>query len=310
MSIGSIIPRATVMRERRARGDPVSRRAKPRESGPSGGGSAATRLAAATRGAMIVSALSLTDEQRATFARDGLLILRGLVPADRVRAARAAIAEALERDESTGKMLSYLCDTFCPDATEHPAILALLDPLRPPIADLFGTGEAPRLDTSQIAIRFPQIARTDARHGFHLDGFPNALNGVPAGEIFRFTILGGVYLTPLRGPDRGNLVVWPGSHRFYERWFRERDVARELRERGAEAILRDVRAEDPGPELQLEVEPGDAILAHHLLAHGAADNLSMRVREAVYFRIIHPAHDPRDPSTLSDAARFYDGVRW
>lgn len=254
--------------------------------------------------------MALTDDERAHFARDGLLVLRGLVPPDRVVAARAAIAESLERDESTGRMLAYLCDTFCPDITEHPAILALLDPLRPAIADLFGSKEAPRLDTSQIAIRFPQIARTDVRHGVHLDGFPNANNGVAAGEIFRFTVLGGVYLTPLHGPDRGNLVVWPGSHLFFERWFRARDVRRLLREHGAEKVLELLRAEELGPALQLEVEPGDAILAHHLLAHGAADNLSMRVREAVYFRIIHPAHDPRDPSTLCDAKRFYEGVRW
>jgi hypothetical protein len=254
--------------------------------------------------------MALDADQRARFVSDGYLLLPGAIDARRVRGARRAIARSLERDQSVGQLRKFTSDTFCPDATREPAITALLEPLRPVIAELFGADAPPRAGTPQIALRFPQLDRGDARHGFHLDGFPNALNGVPADSIFRHTLLAGVYLTPLRGPDRGNFVLWPGSHRHFAELFEAIDVARVLRERGAEEVLRRVRAESLGDSVQLEAEPGDAILAHHLLAHGTVDNLSVRTREAVYFRVVHPEHDPRDPGSLRDVSRFFDGLRW
>lgn len=253
---------------------------------------------------------TLIAEQRAHFAEHGHLVLRGLVPPLAIRAARRAIAAALEADESIGEMPRFLADTFCPDIVQRPEILALLDPVRPAITELFASEPSTRAPVPQIALRFPQRARTDARFGFHLDGFPTGLNAVPGGRVFRQTLVAGVYLTPLRGPDRGNFVVWPGSHRFFARFFRELDAPRFLAEHGAEALLGRIRAEDPGPPLQLEVEPGDVVLAHHLLGHGAADNFSLRTREAVYFRVLHPEDDIGDPTPLLDETRFYEGIDW
>ncbi|MDQ3032213.1 MAG: phytanoyl-CoA dioxygenase family protein [Myxococcota bacterium] len=254
--------------------------------------------------------MALTAPQRSRFAEDGFVVLRGAVAPERVRAAREAIGSALESDESIGEMPRFLADTFCASIVDSPAILALFDPIRPAIESLFGIDPAPRADVPQIALRFPQRARDGASAAFHLDGFPTGLNGVPGGTLFRQTLLAGVYLTPLRGPDRGNFVVWPGSHLFFARFFRALDVPRFLAEHGPEALLSRVRAEHPGPAQQLEVEIGDVVLAHHLLAHGAADNLSLRTREAVYCRFMHPADDVRDPAPLTDATRFFDGVDW
>lgn len=245
------------------------------------------------------------------FARDGFVVLRGAVPPARVRAARAAIAASLEADRSVGQMQRFLSDTFCPDLTRHPDVLALLPPLLPSIASLLGTTEPPSADTAQIALRFPQLTpMAHDRFGFHLDGYPSGLNDVPKGTIFRNTLLAGVYLTPLPGPDRGNLVVWPGSHRVFAAHLRALDAPAFLRARGAEALLAAIREVDPGPPHQVEVAAGDAVLAHHLLAHGAADNFTLHTREAIYFRLLHPRDRAGDPTPLMDAARFFDGVRW
>lgn len=252
----------------------------------------------------------LTAQQRARFAEEGFLVLPALVAPERVRAARARIAAALEEDDSIGEMPRFLAGTFCPSITGHPDVLALLDPAYPAIAALFGVPDAPRAATAQIALRFPERARRDARHGFHLDGFPTALNGVPRGTVHRHTLLAGVYLTALRGPDRGNFVVWPGSHRHFARMLRALDAPAFLRDHGAEALLERVRAEDAGEPRQLEVEPGDVVLAHHLLAHGAADNLSLRTRETVYFRLLHPADHAHDPAPLIDERACFAGVPW
>lgn len=253
----------------------------------------------------------LDDLSRASFASDGFVVLRGLVPSMSVRAVRDLVARSLEADTSHGEMGRYLSSTFCPELVRHPSILALAEPVRPALAALFGTDRAPVPVTAQIALRFPEkVAGTDRRHGFHLDGYPSGENGVPRGTVFRSTVLVGVYLTPVRGPARGNFVVWPGSHRRFARFFRELDAVAFLREHGAETLLTRIRAHDVGPEQQLEVEPGDVVIAHHLLAHGAADNLSLQTREAIYFRLLHADDRAGDPQPLLDETRFFDGVRF
>ena len=254
----------------------------------------------------------LTREDRSSFAQHGYLVLRGAIPEPRIGAARATIAAALEADESIGALRRCLASTFVPSIAQHADILALLDPARAAIAELFGVPEAPHPGSAQIALRFPERDRVDARHGFHLDGFPTALNSVPRGAVFRHTVLAGAYLTPLRGPDRGNLVLWPGSHLHFARWLAALDAPAFLREHGAEALLARIQGEQArcGEPLHVEVEPGDVVLAHHLLAHGASDNLSLRTREAVYFRVLHPRDRAGDPGPLMDASAHFDGVPW
>jgi hypothetical protein len=267
----------------------------------------------------------MSDEDwQAEFARDGLVVLRGAIPEDRVRHARAAIAASLDADRRAGREPRHERGTFCPDLVRDPAVLALLEPLRGRAATLFGerTHEASawrairraaltaigRGQRAQIALRFPDATpRRDPKFGLHLDGYPAAGNGVPRGRIFRSTLLIGAYLTEVAGPDRGNLVVWPGSHRRFARYFRELDAPKFLRVHGAEALLEKIRAFDAGDPVQLEVRPGDAVIAHHLLGHGTADNLSRDVREAVYFRLLHPSDHAADPTPLLDETRFFAG---
>jgi hypothetical protein len=243
------------------------------------------------------------------FARDGFALLRGAVPADRVAEARAAIRESLAADTRAGRAPRMRDGNYCPDLTGHPAILAVLDPLRESARRLFGErAQDPRGgERAQIALRFPDAAPSGIPDfGFHLDGYPTAQNGVPSGRIHRATLLVGVYLTEVSGPNEGNFVVWPGSHRRFARFFRELDAPRFLEAHGAEALLARICAFDAGAPRQLEVHPGDAILAHHLLGHGVSDNLGERTREAVYFRLLHDGDRASDPTPLLDERRFFE----
>jgi hypothetical protein len=270
----------------------------------------------------------MTDgDWRTDFARDGYVLLRGAVPEERVRRARAAISASLARDAHAGRAPRSVGGNHCPELARDAALLALLEPLRGRADTLFGERthddgllRAIRRLTlraiarlrgrrAQIALRFPVAEPSgDARFGLHLDGYPTGMNGVPRGTLFRSTLLVGVYLTEVAGPDRGNLVVWPGSHRRYARFFRELDAPRFLVERGPEALLREIQAFDAGEPRQLEMRPGDAVIAHHLLGHGTADNLSTQTREAVYFRLLHPEDRASDPRPLLDESRFFEGV--
>jgi hypothetical protein len=61
---------------------------------------------------------------------------------------------------------------------------------------------------------------------------------------------------------------------------------------------------------QLTVGSGNAVIAHHLLAHSSARNLSVQIRYAVYFRVLHRDDDAYDPAPLMSESRFFAGVPW
>lgn len=208
--------------------------------------------------------------------RDGYAHFPRLVPADLVDAARAAIADDLRLHYDPAREKDYSCRTYCPTLTHARPIMHLLE--RSPVRDIVDA--ALGLDTvtwgdAQIAIRW--------RHNFHecppvhhLDGFAAPGNGVPPGILNSHTATIGVFLTTAPREYAGNLVVWPASHRRYERYFRER---------GPQALREPQPDLDPGSPLQLICASGDVVLMHYELAHTAAVNTSDVDRIAVYFRL-------------------------
>lgn len=252
----------------------------------------------------------LSEAQRTEFGARGLVVLRGAVRETLIAAARAKIDASLAADRSVGRNREYTDRSFCPDLIHDPAIFALLHEsgLVGDVEQLFGApGTARRNDSAQIALRFPEMKAEPGNWGPHIDGFPAGINGVPTGTVWRQTALIGVYLSDAR-ENMGNLTVWPGSHRAVARAMRSFDAPSFLKQHGAEALLAAAMKTDLGAAEQLAVAPGDAVIAHHLLAHGVAWNLSLRLRYAVYFRLLHRDDDPRDPAPLMDERRFFAGV--
>jgi hypothetical protein len=236
--------------------------------------------------------------QKRRLVRDGYLLVRGLVPGDRVGAALAAINRSLgERGLPPERLKELRARSYCPELMRAPEILALYQqtPARALAEAAIGTVRAP--EEGQIALRFPEAA---GRQVFpHIDGMYTPDNAVPAGELLHFTALLGVFLSDVPGPDAGNFTVWPGSHRVLEEHFRRNGT-------GAITTLPPLAPAQPRPLLG---RAGDVVLAHYALAHAAAVNVGPHVRYAVFFRLYHAQHEQAGTRPLTELWSEWPGVR-
>ena len=218
------------------------------------------------------------DAWREQLRRDGYVLFRGIAGDDRVRAARAAIDHDLATNFDPARQVEYDNRSFCPDIRDAPPIMSLLQdtPIRMVLDAAIGWTRLGH-GTGQIALRRARNAAAPCAPEPHIDGIPTPYNGLPQDVLVsNFTVLVGVYLSPVTRPFAGNFTVWPGSHHLLEQHFREHGPAA-LRDGMPRIAL--------GDPVQLMVETGDAVLCHYQLAHGAAVNLSDHDRYAVYFRL-------------------------
>jgi len=214
---------------------------------------------------------------RASLVEHGYAHLPRLVPAPLVAAARAAIDEELRLRYDAAREREYAARTYCPKLLGTRPIMDLFErsPVRALVDEALGL-DAVACDRGQIAIRWAHNAAQEEPPVPHLDGFASDDNGLPVGRISSHTATLGIFLTTTPRPFAGNLTVWPGTHRLYERHFRER---------GPRALVEGPPALELGAPLQLPCEAGDVVLLHYSLAHTAAVNTSDVDRIAVYFRL-------------------------
>jgi hypothetical protein len=242
----------------------------------------------------------LTSAQARALFDDGFVLLPGAAPRERVDGALYAINGALgQQGIAPDRLPEFRARSFCPEITEHPAIVGLFD--QTPLATLataaLGRVRAPA--RGQIALRFPGAA-TGARAYPHIDGMPTPKNGVPEGTLYHFTALGGVFLSDVEGDDRGNLTVWPGSHR---------KMAAFIREKGTAPLTTGFPDIAIGPPHQIRAPAGSVLLAHYLLCHGVSPNCGPHVRYAVFFRLFHADHEHHGEAALKNPWLEWDGVR-
>lgn len=242
----------------------------------------------------------LSDEQRRRFAVDGYVLLPGLVDEELLRAADAEVD-------------GVLAELPTPDGTVGPHF-HFLPPTRLPAADamLRGSGAlaaaqalvAPhRLDHAfdhiQLALNVPPYP--------HRPGAPHIDGHRPGEEVASFTMLAAVFLGDESSPDRGNLWVWPGSHRGHQQLFAERGVD-VLKPVSGQGILLD----PPvwlGPGEPLLARRGDVLLAHYLLGHNIGGNTSDEVRRILYYRLAAEGHRDRWADTFVDPFAEYPSLR-
>ena len=86
-----------------------------------------------------------------------------------------------------------------------------------------GEGKVQRVPAGQVALRFPgEVGKPPRDPGGHLDGIGTGINGIEKGDFLRnFTMLAVVLLADLPEAYSGNFTVWPGSHAFFQTYFRE-----------------------------------------------------------------------------------------
>jgi hypothetical protein len=244
----------------------------------------------------------LTDEQKHALARDGFVHLPGAVPRDRVDAALRAINASLGSEGiDPARLPTFRAQSYCPELQAASPIVDLLNAsgVLDYAVSAIGRGKLEPVHSGQIALRFPSLEAPRPALP-HLDGMYTPTNGVPAGTIRNFTALVGVALSHVSAADMGNLVVWPGTHRIYEQYFREH---------GPQALLGGMPSVELPSARQVIAEPGDAVLCHYQLGHGIAPNLSSHIRYAVYFRLSHVNHETIHWECMTDIWREWEGMR-
>ncbi len=246
--------------------------------------------------------MQLTQTQKQSLYEDGLVRLPGIVPPETVNAALRGVNGSLGSAGIDPKdLVTFRSQSYCPELQRSKAITDLLmaSPLWELAESAIGPGAISPVDSGQIALRFPSPDQPPHDPHPHIDGMHTPHNGVPAGTIWNFTALVGVFLSDVPGPYAGNFTVWPGTHRTYESHFREH---------GPESLLQGMPTVSlPEPE-QVTARAGDAILAHYQLGHGIAGNASPHIRYAVFFRLLHIDHDSVRNACMTDIWREWAGM--
>lgn len=233
----------------------------------------------------------ITDDMKATFRRQGYLVVPGvLTPREVARGRKVVAAMLAKQPPAEGHAGPHFIFRHFGDR-EHP----LLDFFfRTKMEEVAG-----QLLRDGLGIRRPegvQVATTVPPWpyrpgGPHVDGLTPA---EPDGRPGTFTMLAGAWLTDHTTPGRGNLWLWPGTHLRFGQY---------LAERGPDALRR-VEDMAPGPYPKVELgDPvqavgpaGSVILAHYLLAHNIGDHTGSagdESRETLYYRLRADGHRER-----------------
>jgi hypothetical protein len=229
--------------------------------------------------------MQLTQDQKQEFYERGILKLPGIVSQELVfRARRAINAYIGQNGIDPNELNRYRSQSYCPELAGDSVITDLYNasPLKTIAESLIGEGKIWPVGHGQIALRFPSTDDGPPRDPKpHIDGMYTPTNGVKEGTISNFTALVGVFLSDLPEPFAGNFTAWPGSHRAYENYFREK---------GAQSLLNGLPDVELGEPEQFTGMAGDAALCHYQLGHGIAGNVSPNTRYAIFFRLVHVDH--------------------
>jgi hypothetical protein len=243
---------------------------------------------------------TLTKAQRDLLRDRGYVVLPGVVPKARQEAALHAINASLGRGLRPEDVLRFRARSFCPELQKTDVILDLFrnSAVSRAATSLVGSDGLERITTGQIALSFPSDEPPQKPYP-HLDGMYTPDNGVPAGSVLSFTMLAGIVLSDVTTPDAGNLVVWPGSHRVFEDYFRAR---------GPKSLLAGMPTVDLGRPEPVLARAGDVVLSHYQLAHTGGPNASPHIRYAVYFRLKRKGHDRWKWECMTDVWREWPGL--
>ena len=246
--------------------------------------------------------ITLSDAQRQEFFEQGYLRVPNVVPKETVNVTLRAINFRLGEGIDPAQLTKFRSQSYCPELQEEPVITDLYNatPAKALAESLIGVGQVAPITSGQIALRFPGMQPQPVLGQPHLDGMYTPTNGVPKGRIRSFTMLLGIMLNDVSDEWAGNLAVWPGTHRQYEKYFRQH---------GPEALLEGMPPIQMPAPVMLKGNAGDMVMAHYQLAHAAAPNVSAHVRYAIYFRLLRVQHNNQWKEAMTDIWMEWDGMR-
>lgn len=237
--------------------------------------------------------MQLTYRQKLQLIESGYTVIPGVVP-------KIMITEAMKSiNHSIGKGIpaNHTGANYCRELEKHPAITDLYNksPARTLIDSLVGQTNYPPLQSAQIALRFPDYQDPPNPYaGAHLDGMLKLREGI----VENFTALVGIMVSDQPEINMGNFVVYPGTHRDYEQYFREKGPDVLLTEESFSKTARSKNLKLPEP-VQITGKAGDLVISHYQLVHAGGINTSHLIRYSCYYRILHTGirEDWRTPLT-------------
>ena len=140
----------------------------------------------------------------------------------------------------------------------------------------------------QVALRFPGVRDDLVAGGAAVRSFVGErdwhTDGLRQGKKHSFSLLVGVCLEDCLVENRGNLCVWPGSHRWCHQHMRHPDgkIKRKYGWSNSDGPLPPL-----GSPVQLCMRKGDVVFAHSELAHCGGPLLGPSLRYMVYYRVRH-----------------------
>ncbi len=251
--------------------------------------------------------MQLTPEQIREFYDRGYVKIPGAVSKAMVDTARQAVNHSIGTLGPNGEDMSkHRAAQFCRDLNGSPVIMDLFNasPVVSLAESLMGEGNLQKpIRGAQVAPRFPTvIGDVPPEPRGHLDGMGTGTNGMPKGVYRRgFTCFAVIYLADVPEPYSGNFTVWPGSHRFFENYFKRE---------GLEVLSNGTPRLDlpEGPDM-ITGNAGDFIIAHHQMIHTGGPNASPNIRYAAIARLRHIDCDKNGNDGFLDIWREFPCVR-
>jgi hypothetical protein len=204
--------------------------------------------------------MNLTTEQQTAWSSDGYLVLKSVLAPARVRTLKREIGRLHRRvSKGSGDKKGMDVRNVLP---ENQSFIDLIDPkgIFDIVLDLLGPYI--QLSMAQALVRAP-----DPKGGgyVHTDG-GQAMARIRVSETsLPLQIKLQYFLTDVRGKDRGNFVVFPGSQ------------LRPFPNGGGK-----ISPDTPGV-VQLEAKAGDVAIFPHTLWHGVAPNRGNRARKSLIY---------------------------
>jgi hypothetical protein len=247
--------------------------------------------------------MQLTYAQKKHFFDHGYVVVPGVVPRVMVDEAVKAINHSLGQEGiDPAQLTKFRAQTYCPEITNSPVITGLFNntPARALVESMTGENTILPVTGGQIALRFPSMVDPPKPHSPHIDGMYSPTNGMEEGTIVNFTALVGVMLSDQLTEYAGNFMVWPGTHRLFEKYFQEH---------GPLKLLEGMPKVDMPDPVGVTGRAGDIVIAHYMLGHTASPNVSPHVRYTCFYRLWHK-DQPRDSlETMSDIWKYWPGIR-
>ena len=209
----------------------------------------------------------MTAEQRASFDRDGYLIIRGALGPDEIAGARDAIDRVYASRARAGSLgpdgsmhqLSAVAN--CQEAAgllDHPVTFRYVWSL---------LGWNVHVYHSHLDVHPPLPGPRPFRFEWHQDG-GRQNREIETDPRPRLSVKLAYWLSDVSEPGRGNFKVVPGSH--LANWI-------------PGPPRRDIQWPDPDGAIEVTASPGDVVLFDRRLWHARSGNYSPHTRKAMFF---------------------------